>query len=323
MRHLVPALLLSFLLLGGAVFAQQSGKPFIIIGTGEVTGVHYAAGQAIAKVFARDAGEQPFRLDIEASQGSVDDINQVLAGKWGFGIAQADMLYKVKNGKGPWYGHPHDQLRAIAALYPESLTIVAAEDADINSVADLKGKKVSVGLPGSSSENNAANFLKFYGLDLQTDLTLVHNDTIDAPEQLQRGFIDAYFYTVGHPNLATREATFGERKVKLIGVTPKMQAEITARLPFVVKTEIPVDYYPALVNKQPVPALGVKAILFTAAVTPDYEVTAILQALLNDFPRFQRQHPAFAKISVKTLPQGVILPLHPAAEAIYRKEGLK
>jgi len=322
MRHLVTAFLLSILLLGGTGFAQQSGKPFVTIGTGGVTGVYYAAGHAIAKVFARDAGEQPFRLDAESSRGSVENINKVLAGKWGFGIAQADMLYKVKNGKGPWYGHPHDKLRAIAALYPEALTIIAAEDADIESVADLRGKKFSVGLPGSSDEQNAANLLAYYDLDVE-DLTLVHEAAIDAPEQLQNGYIDAYIYTVGHPNLSLREAAFGERKVKLIDIKPQAITEITRQVPYLVKTEIPVNYYPALANKQPVPAIGVKAILFTSVDTPDNEVTAILQALLDDFPRFQRQHPAFAKLSVKTLPQGVILPLHPAAAAVYQKEGLQ
>lgn len=323
MRYFVAGFLFGILMLSGIGFAQESGKPFITIGTGGTTGVYYAAGHAVAKVFARTVENQSFRLDAEASKGSVENINKVLSGEFAFGIAQADALYKAEHGSGRWEGMPHDNLRAVAALFPEAITIAVAVNAKVDTIKNLKGKKVSIGENGSGGEQSARTVLRLYGLNPETDLTLVESVTIDATEQLQEGLIDAFFYVVGHPNLAIREATFGDRKMKLIGIDPAIVDEASKRLPYLVHADIPVNYYPALQNKQPVPTVGVKAILFTSKQTPDATVAAILQALLDDFGRFQRQHPAFAKLSPNDLLKGVILPLHPAAEAVYRKEGLK
>lgn len=335
MRYLASGFLLGILMLGGTGFAQESGKPFVTIGTGGITGVYYAAGHAIGKVFSRTAEGQSFRIDPEASHGSIENIDQVLKGEWTFGIGQANLLYKLQQGEGPWQGTPHTNLRAVAALYTEAVTIAVADDVDINSIADLKGHRISVGSPGSSEEEDALNVLKYFGLepvkrnaDVDTPniplngVILVEDAAIDAPELLQKGFIDAYFYTVGHPNMSTREATFGDRKVKLIGIKPEETTALAKLRPFLHAVDIPLDFYPALDNKKPVHTVGVKAILFTLDTTPDEQVAAILQALLDEFPRFKRQHPAFAALSPAGLPQGTILPLHPAAEAIYRKEGL-
>jgi len=321
MRQFTMVLLLS-VLLAGTGLAQQ-GKPFVTIGTGGVTGVYYAAGHAIAKVFARGGDDQPFRIDAEASEGSVENINRVLSGEWAFGIAQGDMLYKAAHGKGPWPGDPHENLRAVAALYPEALTIVAAADEGIDTVADRKGKRVAIGASGSADEQNARRLFSLHGLDPNKDLTLRTLAPIDATAELQKGDLDAYFFTVGHPNLSLREATFGSHKVKLLRVDQQLAAEALKQVPYLIPVTIPVDYYPALENKSPVTTLGVKAILFTAGSTPDSEVAAILQALLSDFPRFQRQHPAFTQLDRHDLIKGTVLPLHPAAEAVYRKEGLK
>ncbi|PNU20451.1 C4-dicarboxylate ABC transporter substrate-binding protein [Geothermobacter hydrogeniphilus] len=322
MRHLALAFLLGILMLVGTGFAQQSGKPFVTIGTGGITGVYYAAGHAIAKVFRRNAKNPPFRLDAEAGKGSVENINKVLAGDWAFGIAQADMLYKEEHGTGPWQGTPHDDLRAVAALYPEAVTLVTAADAEIRTIADLKGKTVSIGAPGSADLGNVRKILALHGIDPKTDLKLVKLPPIDASRELQKGFLDAYFYTVGHPNLSVREATFGSRKIRLIGIDPAITAAAVQKIPYLIQTRIPIGFYPALENRDPVSTLGVKAVFFTSKETPDETVAAVLQTLLDDFGRFQRQHPAFAGLTPKMLTQGVILPLHPAAERIYRKEGL-
>lgn len=335
MRYLVSGFLLGILMLGGTGFAQESGKPFVTIGTGGITGVYYAAGHAIGKVFSRTDEGQSFRIDPEASRGSIDNIEKVLSGELNYGIGQGNLLYKLQQGEGPWKGTPHTNLRAVAALYTEALTIAVAEDANINSIADLKGKDISVGLPGSAEEDDALNILKLFGLEPtyqtseegapkvpQNGVILVSDAAIDAAEMLQKGFIDAYFYTVGHPNMSTREATFGDRKIKLLEVKPEMIAELTSLRPYLRAIDIPVNYYPALGNKEPVHTLGVSAILFTLDTTPDEQVAAILQALLDEYPRFQRQHPAFIATSPNELSQGTLIPLHPAAEAIYRKEGL-
>lgn len=323
MGKYLTALFVTVLLMAGKPgVAQESGKPFVIIGTGGVSGVYYAAGHAVAKVFSRVGGAEDFRLDAESSQGSVDNINRVLAGEWSFGIAQADDLYNALRGEGLWKGTAHSNLRAVARLHSEAMTIVVNADRGINSIGDLKGKTVIMGEPGSSDEQDACDILRIYGIDPATDLLPSSAAAVDAPELLQKGVIDAYFYTVGHPNVSLHEATFGDRKVKLLAVDDEAADLDIEKNPHRVKTEIPIDFYERLENREPVATIGVKAVLFTRDDTPGYQVSAILRALLDDFPRFKRQHPAFVNLSRNNLPNGILVPLHPAAYAVYREKGI-
>lgn len=321
-RSVTVAVFFCMILLSGNGLAVESGKPFVIIGTSGVTGVYYAAGHAVAKVFARNGENENFRVDAESSQGSVENINRVLTCEWTFGIAQADMLYKAMKGEGPWSGSPKEKLRAVAVLHPETMTIIAAADSGIESVYDLKGKTVGNAPAGSADEQNVRYVLKLHGIDPETDLQLSEVTAIDAPEQLKKGAIYAYFYTVGHPNLSLYEAGLGNRPVKLIALDPVIIGQAVASVPYLVRVDIPVVYYDRFENTMPVATIGVNAILFTSSEAPDHQVSAILQALLDDFPRFQRQHPAFASLSRENLPYGTIVPLHPAAYKVYRASGI-
>lgn len=303
-------------------FAEESTRPLVAIGTGGVTGVYYAAGHAVAKMFARTGEGENFRLAAESSEGSIENISRVLAGEWGFGIAQADILYKALHGKGPWEGSAQGRLRAVAALHQEALTIIAVAGRGIQSVHDLKGKRVGSGLPGSLDEESIRDILTLYGIDPVKDMTLVKTTIVDAPELLQQGVIDAYFYTVGHPNTSVYDATFGKRQIKLLPIDTRIAELAVMRNPRLNRIHIPVTYYQRLENTGPVATIGVRAILFTSTATPDHQVAALLQPLLDDFPRFQRQHPAFAELTPDSLATGAPVPLHPAAYGVYTEKGM-
>lgn len=303
-------------------YAQENIKPLVAIGTGGVTGVYYAAGHAVAKLFARTGDAEDFRLAVESSEGSVENINRVSAGEWGFGIARADTLNRAMHGEGPWEGSPREMLRAVAVLHQDALTVIAAAGQGLETPLDLKGKRVGNGLSGSLGEESIGDILTLYGLDPVKDLTLVKTTTVDAPELLQKGMIDAYFYTVGHPNTSVYDATFGPRRIKLLPIDDRIADLAISRNPWLNTTAIPVAYYQRLENTEPVATLGVKAILFTSAAMPDHQVAALLEALLADFSRFQRQHPAFAELTAGDLVKGASVPLHPAASVVYKEKGM-
>ncbi|MDH3869821.1 MAG: TAXI family TRAP transporter solute-binding subunit [Desulfuromonadales bacterium] len=302
-------------------FLLAFNEPMQSIKTGNITGVYYSAGSAVAKMHNRKLKEYNLRLIAEASEGSVSNIDDVANGLASFGIAQANALYFAKNGKHYWQDSPQDKLRSVLGLYTEAFTIVAAVDADINSLADLKGKTVNIGELGSTDSVQATSILKTVGLDLEKDLTISEKPTYEASELLQQGDIDAYFYTVGHPNLSIKEASHGDRKIMIVAPDQELIDSISQREDLV-DMVIPIDYYTELANKEPIHSIGVKAILFCNSDADKEVVYHIVKEVFENFELFKQQHPAFANLTPEKLSTGLIVPLHPGAERYFKEAGL-
>ncbi len=297
-------------------------EPMMSIKTGNITGVYYAAGSAVAKMHNRKLKEYKIRLIAEASEGSVANIDEVADGLADFGIAQANVLYFAKRGEAYWEGKPQKQLRSVLGLYTEAFTIVAAVDAGINSLADLKGKTVNIGELGSTDSEQATSILKAVGLDLANDLTVSERPSYEASELLQKGDIDAYFYTVGHPNLSIKEASAGDRKIKIVAPEQGFVDDIITKREELVDGVIPIDYYTEIANTEPIRTVGVKAILFSDADTDEDVVYHMVKEVFENFDLFKKQHPAFAGLTPEKLTTKLVVPLHPGAERYFKEAGL-
>ena len=237
-------------------------------------------------------------------------------------VAQANALYYAKRGEQFWEGSPQAQLRSVLGLYTEDFTIVAAVDAEVNSLADLKGKTVNIGELGSTDNIQAKSILGAVGLDLEQDLEITEKPAYEASELLQSGDIDAYFYTVGHPNLSIKEAASGKRKVMIVSPGQKIIDDFASMREDLLATEIPIDYYTAIANREPVPTVGVKAILFCSADTDEQTVYNMVKEVFENLDLFTRQHPAFANLTPEKLSTDLIVPLHPGAERYFRGAGV-
>ena len=146
------------------------------------------------------------RATVESTGGSVFNINAVLSGDLDFGIAQSDRQYQAYNGLAEWSEMgPQEDLRAVFSIHPESITLMASVDSGINGIADLAGKRVNIGNPGSGQLQSSRDVLAAFGLS-ESD---IRAEQVKAPGLLQDGRIDAFFYTVGHPNGNITESTSG------------------------------------------------------------------------------------------------------------------
>ncbi len=297
-------------------------EPMQSIKTGNITGVYYAAGSAVAKMHNRKLKEYNLRLIAEASEGSIANIDDVTNGLSAFGIAQANALYFASKGEREWQDTPHNKLRSVLGLYTEDFTLVAAVDAGINSLADLKGKTLNIGEFGSMDRMQATDLLQLVGLDPENDLSINDRPTYEASELLQQGEIDAYFYTVGHPNLSVKEASHGDRKIMIVAPEQKVIDSITSRREYLVDRIIPINYYTELANNEPVRSIGVKAILFCNTDTDEEVVYNMVKEVFANFYLFKQQHPAFANLTPEKLSTGLIVPLHPGAERYFKEAGV-
>ncbi len=181
--------------------APSTAPRWVTIGTDEATGLSHVTGLSIAKVAGKKLEAMGFRIRVKTTDGPVSSLNAVDAGDLDFAVVSSDVLYEATRGLGPWAAQgPQTDLLAVFTVHAESVSLLAAEDAGIETLEDLKGKRVNIGEPGSKERRSSAHVLENAGLDLETDIRAEEALAADAPGMLQDGRIDAFFVTTEHPN---------------------------------------------------------------------------------------------------------------------------
>jgi TRAP transporter TAXI family solute receptor len=308
--------------MGGTATTVQAKTTFVTIGTGGITGVYYPTGGAISKMVNNKRTEYGIRATVEATGGSVFNVNAIMAGDLDFGVVQSDRQYQAIRGLAEWKDMgPQKNLRAVFSIHPESITLVAAVDAGIKDIKDLKGKKVNIGNPGSGQRQNSIDALEAVGIDYEKDLQAEGIKAAESAGLLQDGRIDAFFYTVGHPNGSIKEATSGKRKVRfasILGIEKLLE-----KYPYYAKAVIPIEFYTGAANDADVPTFGVLATFVTSAKVPDNVVYAITKEVFDNFEDFKKLHPAYGVLTKKGMLEGLSAPIHPGAMKYYKEAGLK
>lgn len=307
------------LLIPSLSFAKNQ---FVTIGTAGITGVYYIAGKSIEKIVNQKRDELGFRVVVESTAGAVFNINALMNGDLEFGIVQSDRQYQAVHGLENWEGKgPQKKLRSVFSLHLEEVTLAAAVDSGIASVKDLRGKRVNIGNPGSGYRLNAIHVLEANGLDYQKDIHAEGNRAAIASEQIESGLLEAFFYTVGHPNGTFKAATTGSRKVRFIPIDGVDQ--LLVQYPYYHRSVIPVALYPQAINDSDVPTIGVKAVLVTSSTIPDEIVYGVTRQVFENLEVFKAKHPAFSALSKASMLEGLSAPIHPGALQYYKKVGLK
>jgi len=294
---------------------------YITIGTGEITGIYYPTGGAIAKMVNEGRERHRIRCAVEATGGSVDNVRRVLAGDLAFGMVQSDVQHEAVTGQGVWQADgPRTELRACFSIHDEAVTLVAAADAAIGDITDLRAKRVNIGNRGAGARQNAVHALEAAGFDYTRDLVAEDATASQAPGLLQDGRIDAFFYTVGHPSGVIKEATAGRRRVRFASIR-HIDALIEGH-PYYARTTIPVKYYPRALNTSDVPTFGVKGTLVTAAAVSDTVVYTVVKAVFDDLETFKTLHPVYAFLTPEGMLDALSAPYHPGALKYLREAGL-
>ncbi|MFD2646260.1 TAXI family TRAP transporter solute-binding subunit [Devosia albogilva] len=318
MKRTLLTLATATLLAGtGAAQAQQQ---FITIGTGGVTGVYYAAGGAICRLMNQTRDEHGFRCSVESTAASVYNLNAIKQGELDFGVTQSDVMYYAVEGEqdfadaGPW-----GDMRAVFSLHPEPFTLVARADAGIEEFADLAGKRVNIGAPGSGTQTSMDIILEAMGMS-RSDLSLASELRPDEHgPALCDNQIDAFIYGVGHPsaNIADPTTTC---EAQLVPITGDAIDQLIEENPYYAEATIPGGTYAN--NEEDVQTFGVLAALAASTSTPDDAVYALVSSVFENFDTFKSLHPALANLSEENMVvDGLSAPLHPGAERYYRERG--
>ncbi|MBA4489983.1 TAXI family TRAP transporter solute-binding subunit [Paracoccus sp. S1E-3] len=332
------ALLVALALLAMPVAAQEAPPAqgtevqFFRIGNGSTAGTYYPIGGIIATAISNPPGGMScaeggacgvpgLLASALASAGSVENVENVGNGAVESGFAQADVAYWAQTGTGNFSGLPPiGNLRAIANLYPEALHIVARRDAGINTIADLRGKRVSLDEPGSGTLVDARLVLDAAGLG-DADLTVMHLPATRAAVAMREGKLDAFFFVGGYPSPAISQLA-GQADVNLVPIDDAVAARLLGAESFFIRDTVPQGTYRGMDGD--VATLSVGALWVTRADQPDDLIHAITRVLWNDNTMRQLSygHPIGRRILRENALKGVAIPLHPGAARYYREAGL-
>jgi hypothetical protein len=331
MKYVKNVALSAVMALGMVSTSAAQDLQFFTIGTGGTAATYYPMGGVIANAISNPPGSRAcdeggscgvpgLIASAVSSRGSVDNVNAISSGLRDSGFAQSDVAYWAFTGTGTMDGQPPaEKLRAIAALFPEHIHLVALADSGINSVADLAGKRVSLDEPGSGTRVDAILILQAYGLS--TDSVTAESLKPDAAsDALRNGQIDAFFFVGGYPTGAIVELA-SSVDVKLVPIDGEGAATLTEEFGFFSVSDIPDGTYEGVAATTTV-AVGAQWI--TSSDEDEELIYQITAALWNDNTRrlLDVGHAKGASINKETALDGIGIPLHPGAERFYREAGL-
>ncbi len=303
----------------GMLSIPALGAEFISIGTGGVTGTYYPTGGAICRQVNKMKKETKIRCSVESTGGSVYNINTIKNGELDFGIAQSDTVYQAAQGIGKYDGKQVKKLKSVMAIYPELLALVTRKDANINSIMDVKNKRINLGNPGSGNEATAMTLFAANGID-KSDLKFAGAlKAAEMPDALRDDKIDGYFYMIGHPNANITDAT-NSVDTKIVPLEGKSVDNLITEYPYFAKAKIAKGLYKGV--DADVNTFGVKAVLVTSTDVSDKAVYTVVKAVLENFDEFKKLHPAYNNITKESLLDGLSAPLHEGAKKYFKEAGL-
>ena len=296
---------------------QAAERRFLSIASGWVTGAYYPFAGAVSRVAWKHLKAQNIKVTAESSGASVANAKLISKDDTDFALLQNDIAYYAYNGK-MMFKKPIDNMLGCMTLYPETIQIVARKDANINSVADLKGKRVSIGPLGSGTAENAKQILGAWGMSVD-DIKSQQLKASQAADYMKDGRVDAYFNTtaVGAAHIIDTCVLVPSVIVPISG--PKADA-LMKKYTFYAKDTLPTGVYKGV--DKPVETIAVMAMMVARASLEKDVVYSVLKAIYSDLDQVKKAHAKFKVIEVKKAMMGMSIPLHPGAEKYFKEIGL-
>lgn len=324
---ILTSMLALVLVLGGSVMAKQ--MTFLAIATGGTGGVYYPIGGALAQAISNKV--EGVSATAQSGNASVSNCNLVARGDVETAFVQNNVADEAFNGRGSFEGRPLKSLRVIAALFPETIQIVARKVANIKTMADVKGKLVCVGDKGSGTEVDTRNILSAYNLTYN-DIKPLYVDYSVAAQRLQDDQGDLLFKTAGYPTSAIIELMTG-KECNFVSIDPEAVKKLCEKFPFYVPITIPANTYKG--QPEPVKTVAMMALWVTNSDVDSDLIYKITKALWSKDPLvyggkseesgadiLAKIHDQGKNVTLPTALNGVTIPLHPGAEKYYKEVGL-
>lgn len=288
----------------------------IRMATGGTQGTYYAFGSAVGQILQEKTG---IPIVVQSTGASKANIQLIAQNEAELALVQNDVMdYAMKGVDLFEKDGKIGGFSAMAAIYAEVCQIVANPASGITTIADLKGKNVSVGDAGSGTEFNARQILEAYGVSFD-DIKKQNLGFGPSADALRDNKIDAFFCVAGAPTPAIIELATG-KNIVILEVDDDRAAALTGKYPFYTKFPIPAGSYKN--QNAAVQTVAVKATFIVSAALPDNAVYQMTRALFDNKAQIEAAHAKGKEISASYAVEGISVPFHPGAARYFKETGV-
>ena len=291
-------------------YGQQK---FVTVATGGTAGTYFPLGGAMAEIWNKNV--KGVNANATVTGASIANVGMLAKGEVDVIFVQNDGAYYALNGIELFKDKKLDSIRGMATLYNETVQLVALADSGIKTIADLKGKRVSVGAAGSGVELNARQILEAAGLTYN-DIKVQHLSFAESAANLKDGNIDAAFNTAGAPTAAIQDLSVSKNCV-IVPVDGEVAKKLMAKYSFYTPEKLPANTYKGVVKDTM--TVSVKSMLACSAKMDAQLVYDLLKAMYANGERLVASHKKGADIKLATGLDGMSIPLHPGAEKFFKE----
>ncbi|OOS26202.1 C4-dicarboxylate ABC transporter substrate-binding protein [Moraxella porci DSM 25326] len=294
--------------------ADKLDTRFVTIGTGGASGPFNIIGTSLAEIYAQQFG---VNSKTQTTGASVENLNLLNQGKLEMALVMNDALSDAINGTNN-FQQKVENVQTVASLYPNYIQIATSAKKGINSIDDLRGKRIAVGAQGSGVESSARALLSALGITYN-DITPDFLGFAEAADGLKTGKLDAAFFTSGLPNSSLMELQQGF-DLQIVPIPADRVAQVAAANNIFVEQTIPQGTYG---NAADIPTAAVMNSLVVRSDLSENDVYNLTKSFFDNLPALQTAHQAASGINAQNAQQGLIVGLHPGAQKYYNEIGAK
>ncbi len=303
---------------GLALASPAGATKFISIATGGTGGAYFPIGAGLADIINKKLSG--YNASAEVTSASKVNCINVNDGKSDLAFVLGDTLsYAYRGEKLGGFPKPLTNLRVIANIYHNTIQIVARKDSGITKLTDLRGKKVSVGAPGSGTEINARQIFVAARMSYHDFARTDYLSFAESADQMKNRAIDATLISSGLPNPGILDIATSV-DITLVPIEGELLKTLDKETPFFVATTIPKGTYKG--QDHDVSSVGIPNFLIVRADLDDQTVYEITKAMFENLDRLVQAHAAAKGIKLQNAAKGLPVPLHPGAAKYYREKGL-
>lgn len=285
------------------------------MGTGGTSGTYYGYGGIIGSQIKTSAG---INVNVVSTDGSKANILGIHAGNYQLGTVQSDVMAYAWAGSRSFESEGAiDTFRVVGGLYAEAVQLVTMNP-DIKSVADLAGKKVSIGASGSGVYFNAMDVLAAAGLT-EADIVPQYQSFADSADALKDGKIDAAFIVAGPPTPAIAEL-FTANTAYLVPIDGEIADKLLEDCPYYTVHAIPANTYKG--QTEEVKTVTVKATLIVSASASEESVYELTKAIFENIDAIKSAHAKGEELSLENATSGMTAPFHAGAAKYFAEKGI-
>lgn len=305
---------------GSKTEADSGGKEFINIATGTMSGTYYSLGISLASLF-NEKSERNISFSAEATNGSGQNIEFLASGECAIALVNNDVAKAAIDGTGTYEGNAIENLRGMTSIYANSIHVIVPMKSDVQSVADLAGKTVSVGAAGSGVESITHMIVEAYGMNYwdAKDFTAEYLDVSASMDKLKNGQLDAVFMT-GLPPMSAVVDAFMSGDMRLVALEDDVISTLTENHPELFETTIAAGTYTG--QDEDIKTVANGALLLTSADVDEEVVYELTKLMYENSDYLVERNNVWAQMTAESYDKGMTVPFHPGAERYFKEAGI-